>query len=82
MWSCEITGKSGLTYQEALDSEKKSHKQISTFPESLQKPVLHLASLCCQRRLNDMNEDIYTYVKGRFFVGEQVNVLQKDERFV
>ena len=29
VWSCSVTGKSGLTYEEAVDSEQKAKKRIS-----------------------------------------------------
>jgi hypothetical protein len=37
------TGKAGLTYQEALESEEKALKHIASFPAVLQKPLLFLA---------------------------------------
>lgn len=32
VWSCSLTGKSNLTYQEAVDSEKKAIKTVSDIP--------------------------------------------------
>lgn len=32
VWSCSLTGKANLTFQEALDTEKLARKQIKAFP--------------------------------------------------
>ncbi|XP_044127439.1 bromodomain adjacent to zinc finger domain protein 1A isoform X2 [Bufo gargarizans] len=76
VWSCSFTGKSGLTYQEALDSEKKVKKSLQNFPESVVVPVLYLATLANHQRVSDLCDDIYDYVKGRYFIGETVTVVR------
>ncbi|XP_069807471.1 bromodomain adjacent to zinc finger domain protein 1A [Dendropsophus ebraccatus] len=76
VWSCSFTGKSGLTYQEALESEKKVRKSLLNFPEPVVVPVLYLATLANHQRVSDLCEDIYEYVKGRFFIGETVTVVR------
>ena len=35
LWSCEMTGKSGLTYQEATDSERAARKTLSAVPKEV-----------------------------------------------
>jgi hypothetical protein len=40
IWTCSITGKKGLTLEEALDSEKKEMERLSAFSES------HLELIC------------------------------------
>lgn len=45
VWSCAVTGRPGLTYQEALESEKKARQNLQSFPEPLIIPVLYLTSL-------------------------------------
>ncbi|XP_056401374.1 bromodomain adjacent to zinc finger domain protein 1A [Hyla sarda] len=74
VWSCSFTGKSGLTYQEALESEKKVKKSLLNFPESVIVPVLYLATLSSHQKVSDLCEDMYDYVKDRFFIGETVTV--------
>ena len=39
VWTCSITGKPGLTYQEAQESEAKGRKTLSNFPEHLPKVI-------------------------------------------
>ncbi|KAM8921713.1 bromodomain adjacent to zinc finger domain protein 1A isoform 5-T5 [Pelodytes ibericus] len=78
VWSCSFTGKSGLTYQEALESEKKIRQGLQNFPESLIVPVLYLSALSNHQRVTDLCEDIFGYVKNRFFVGETVDVVRNN----
>lgn len=39
-------------------------------------PVLYLATLASHPRMSDLCDDIYDYVKDRFFVGETVTVVR------
>uniref|UniRef100_A0A669AVI4 Bromodomain adjacent to zinc finger domain protein 1A n=1 Tax=Oreochromis niloticus TaxID=8128 RepID=A0A669AVI4_ORENI len=74
VWSCALTGRAGLTYLEAVESERRARQSLESFPQSLVVPLLHLAALsqCC--RLTELCEDVYTFVKDRFFPGEVVDV--------
>ncbi|XP_033896462.3 bromodomain adjacent to zinc finger domain protein 1A-like isoform X1 [Acipenser ruthenus] len=74
VWSCAITGKPGLTYQEALECEKRAKQNLQSFPEPLIMPLLYLATLTRRSRLHDICDDVFTYVKDRFFAGETVDV--------
>ena len=40
VWTCTRTGKTGLTYEEALVSERKAGASLETFPEALYEPIL------------------------------------------
>ena len=44
VWSCSVTGKSNLTYEEAAESEAKSRKKISNLPKGLKRGLLYLVS--------------------------------------
>ncbi|XP_038646172.1 bromodomain adjacent to zinc finger domain protein 1A [Scyliorhinus canicula] len=74
VWSCAITGKPGLTYQEALESENKARLNLQNFPEPLVVPILYLTTLACCSRLHELCDDLYTYIKDRYFAGEIVEV--------
>ncbi|XP_044520688.1 bromodomain adjacent to zinc finger domain protein 1A [Gracilinanus agilis] len=76
VWSCAVTGKPGLTYQEALESEKKARQNLQSFPEPLIIPVLYLTTLTHRSRLHEICDDIFVYVKDRYFVGEIVEVVR------
>nr|CAB3225094.1 bromodomain adjacent to zinc finger domain protein 1A [Phallusia mammillata] len=73
VWSCSITDRPNLTFQEALDCEKAARKRLLNFPISLQKPILYLVGLSCRSRIEELNDDIYGFVKERYFVGEEVD---------
>ena len=81
VWSCSITGRAGLTYQEAVECEEKALKNLATFPSYLQKPILFLATLTHRSRLNDMNDDVFVFAKDRYFIGEIVDVIIGNERY-
>lgn len=72
VWSCAMTGKSHLTYQEALESEENARKSIKYFPEELRVPILFLTTKTKRTGFLDMMEDLFLYVKDRYFVGENV----------
>ncbi|VDM48662.1 unnamed protein product [Toxocara canis] len=73
VWSCARTGKSGLTYEEALESEKNAQEALETFPDYFGRPILYLVErLSLRGRLDDLVNDIYYFVKDRYFVGEEV----------
>uniref|UniRef100_A0A670IS08 Bromodomain adjacent to zinc finger domain protein 1A n=1 Tax=Podarcis muralis TaxID=64176 RepID=A0A670IS08_PODMU len=78
VWSCAVTGKPGLTYQEALESEKKALQNLQNFPEPLIVPVLYLVTLTQRSRLHEVCDDIFAYIKDRYFVGEIVAVLRNN----
>jgi bromodomain adjacent to zinc finger domain protein 1A len=74
VWSCELTGRSGLTYQEAVESERHARKRLAEFPTVLKIPILLLMTMTRRRRLADARDDVFGFLKDRFFVGEEVMV--------
>lgn len=74
IWTCAVTGKTELTFQEAVESEKKA-LQVVVFPSSLQRPLLFLISLTFRRNVNDITDDIYYFARNRFFIGEVIEMI-------
>lgn len=72
VWSCALTGKSNLTYAEALESEENARRMLSCFPQELKVPLLFVASKTKRTGFLDMAEDVFLFVKDRYFVGERV----------
>ncbi|ODM98981.1 Bromodomain adjacent to zinc finger domain protein 1A [Orchesella cincta] len=72
IWSCSLTGKSGLTFQEALESERSAKKFLKGFPRPLKKALFYLATLTKRGRFSDVVEDVLTYARERYFKGEEV----------
>uniref|UniRef100_A0A671MXH0 Bromodomain adjacent to zinc finger domain protein 1A n=1 Tax=Sinocyclocheilus anshuiensis TaxID=1608454 RepID=A0A671MXH0_9TELE len=77
VWSCAMTGKPCLTFQEALESERKARFNLQKFPNALLVPLLHLTALTHRSRLHEICDDVYAYVKERFFPGEIVDVVSR-----
>lgn len=75
VWSCGVTGKSGLTYEEAVESEAKAKKRISNLPKPLKKGVLWLAHRIKKGRLGDMVDDLADWTRNRYFVDEIVDAV-------
>lgn len=67
-----MTGKNNLTYAEALESEKAARRSLKDFPMELRIPILYLATKTKRSSFAEMSEDIFNYVRERFFVGETV----------
>lgn len=72
-----MTGKPGLTYQEAQESERRAKQSLQSFPTSLVVPLLHLATLTHRTRLHEVCDDVYLYVKERYFAGEMVDLVAR-----
>lgn len=72
VWSCSMTGKSNLTYAEALQSEGNAKRMLKGFPSELKVPVLFIANKTKRTAFGDMAEDVFLFVKDRYFVGENV----------
>lgn len=72
-----MTGKPGLTYQEALESERKAKLQLQSFPTALLLPLLHLTALTHRPRLHEICDEVYTFVKERFFPEEMVDIVSR-----
>ena len=76
VWSCSVTAKSGLTYEEAVESESKAKKRISNLPKPLKKGVLWLSHHKAKKgRLAELVDDVYDFIKNRYFVGEIVDAV-------
>lgn len=72
VWSCSMTGKSNLTYAEALESEENAKRMLKGFPPELKVPVLFVANKTKRTAFGDMSEDVFLFMKDRYFVGENV----------
>ena len=73
-----MTGRAGLTYLEAVESEQRARQSLQSFPQYLVVPLLHLAALSRRGRLTELCEDVYGFVKDRFFPGEIVDVSKRN----
>ncbi|KAF9581312.1 hypothetical protein BGW38_001714 [Lunasporangiospora selenospora] len=73
-WQCETTGKSGLSYEEALESEKKAKSAISNkFPVQLRKPLLRYVQFRTER-IDAIVEGAWEELKDIYYQDEGINV--------
>jgi bromodomain adjacent to zinc finger domain protein 1A len=75
VWSCSITGKSNLTYEEAVDAEKKARKRLGTLPKPLKKGLLWTAHHTRRGRISDVVDDVFRFGYNRYFRGEVVEAV-------
>ncbi|KIK71184.1 hypothetical protein GYMLUDRAFT_33320 [Collybiopsis luxurians FD-317 M1] len=74
-FQCEVTGKSGLDYFQALASERSEAETLhSRFSEPLKPAILKAVQFQVVGRLDHLVESVYERFKDRYFKGERVLV--------
>ncbi|KAJ0173447.1 hypothetical protein K1T71_010596 [Dendrolimus kikuchii] len=81
VWTCEMTGKNNLTYSEALQSEKAARRMLRDFPMELRIPILYLAMKTNRCSFAEMSEDVFNFVRDRYFVGEIVEACLEGDQW-
>ncbi|CAN7113922.1 unnamed protein product [Brassica rapa subsp. narinosa] len=71
VWTCKSTGKTSLTYEEALESEKLTSKKVQTLPGELVAPALHIIQFSTLS-LKDLADTIATKLQSCFFTGAEL----------
>ncbi|KAF2674782.1 hypothetical protein BT63DRAFT_20359 [Microthyrium microscopicum] len=72
----EITGRTGLSYFEALETEVNHSRELkSAFPEALHTPVLKEVHHRVEQRLMQIVTIVHDKFKNDYFPGEQVDVI-------
>lgn len=72
-FACEITGRTGLTFLEALESERASEKDIEdTFIDALKEPVLRKVHLSRISRIDALVDWVFDTFQYDFYPGEVV----------
>ncbi|KAL1969742.1 hypothetical protein VTN77DRAFT_8295 [Rasamsonia byssochlamydoides] len=73
---CEITGHSGLTFFEALQSEMEESRELNNaFPDALKEPILRRVQFSTVSRIDHLVDEVYEDFKQDFYPGEQVVIL-------
>lgn len=76
---CEITGHSGLTFFEALQSEMAESRELnSAFPDALKEPILRRVQFSTVSRVDHLVDEIFEEFKQDFYPGEQVTTVLED----
>ena len=77
-----MTGKSGLTFQEAVASEAEAHAVLGSMSFGLQRALLYLTKTVNTSKFNDICHLIQVFASHRFFAGEEVEAITNSGRYV
>ncbi|KAH9330372.1 hypothetical protein KI387_002480, partial [Taxus chinensis] len=77
VWACKVTGKTNLTYEEALVSERCATEKVQQFPKELIGLVLRNIQFSTLR-LRDLVPTISHSIKDVYLVGEEVTGRKAD----
>ncbi|RYR66294.1 hypothetical protein Ahy_A03g012281 isoform A [Arachis hypogaea] len=80
IWMCKVTGKTNLTYEEALVSEKSASEKVQQFPKELRASVLRIIQYS-MLPLKDLADFIAEKLEGRFFVGAELHGKKDNELY-
>ncbi|KAI5122593.1 hypothetical protein M0805_004808 [Coniferiporia weirii] len=81
-FQCEVTGKSGLDYFQALESEQQEARTLhSRFPEPLKAAVLRSVQWQVMGRLDHLVEAVHDRFKDRYFEAEKVFIDIEGDKF-
>ncbi|TFY79366.1 hypothetical protein EWM64_g4644 [Hericium alpestre] len=82
-FQCEVTGKSGLDYFQALESEQQEARTLhSRFPEPLKSAILKAVQWQVMGRLDHLVEAVFDRYKDRYFAGEKIYVDIQGDKFL
>ncbi|CAN8236932.1 unnamed protein product [Cochlearia groenlandica] len=71
VWTCKSTGKTGLTYEDALESEKVAIKKVHTLARELLAPALRIIQFS-MLSLKDLVDKLATELQNCFFTGAEL----------
>ncbi|KAI9700130.1 MAG: hypothetical protein M1820_006912 [Bogoriella megaspora] len=78
-FTCPATGQSGLTFFDALASERNETRSVDNrFPEALKEPVCRKIQFSTISRMEDLVQHVYDEFKQEFFPGEHVTCLYEN----
>ncbi|TKY60491.1 vacuolar cation/proton exchanger 5 [Spatholobus suberectus] len=77
IWTCKITGKTGLTYEEALVSEQHATEKVQQFPKELVTIALRIIQYS-MLPLKDLADSIAEKLQERLFVGAELHGKKDD----
>ncbi|XP_010546291.1 PREDICTED: DDT domain-containing protein DDB_G0282237 isoform X1 [Tarenaya hassleriana] len=80
VWTCKSTGKTSLTYEEALESERHASEKVQALPKELVAPALRIIQFSTFS-LKDLAEVIVSELQSCFFVGAELYGKRNGELF-
>jgi len=76
VWTCRVSGKRGLTYEQALESEQTESESAESFPSIFIEPTLHLIQFSTAR-VDQLADEVCNYFKTHFIPGDIIK-MQED----
>ncbi|KAJ7551855.1 hypothetical protein O6H91_06G032400 [Diphasiastrum complanatum] len=77
VWTCKVTGKQSLTYEQALLSESKATEKVQQFPKEFMGPVLHMVQFSVLG-IHELVDRIHKNFKEQYVIGEIVAGIHGD----
>jgi len=78
-FTCEVSGRSGLSFFDALRSEQAGAREIDeAFPYALREPVLRRVQFSTTSRIDNLVEEVFNEFKNDFYPGELVTISLED----
>lgn len=81
LWNCKVSGKSNLTYEEALVSEKRAIEKVQQFPQELMAPMLTTIQYS-MLPLRDLADKIALKLQECLFAGQELYGRKGNEVFL
>ncbi|KAI5383965.1 uncharacterized protein LOC127105514 [Lathyrus oleraceus] len=78
VWACKVTGKTGLTYEEALVSEQRATEKFLQFPKEFMTPALKIIQYS-MLPLKELADSIAEKLQERLFVGAELYGKKDDD---
>ncbi|KAK4264645.1 hypothetical protein QN277_025796 [Acacia crassicarpa] len=77
VWTCKVTGKSNLTYEEAMVSEKRATEKVQQIPKELMAPALRIIQFS-MLPLRDLADAIGEKLQEQVYVGAELHGKKDD----
>ncbi|KAM1201022.1 hypothetical protein FF1_017349 [Malus domestica] len=80
IWMCKVSGKTNLTYEEALLSEERATEKVQQFPKELVAPALQIIQYS-MLSLKDLADIIATKLQVHIYVGAEMYGRKGDDMY-
>ena len=74
VWTCEYSGRCGLTYAQAIASEQETKSLLDALPPHFQRAILALVHNSARTNMKMLEDEIIAFYRERFIVGEQLDL--------
>ncbi|XP_030504397.2 uncharacterized protein LOC115719475 [Cannabis sativa] len=71
VWTCKVTGKTNLTYEEALVSEKRANEKVQQFPKEIVVPALRIIQYS-MLSMRELAQTLAAKLQDNVFVGAEL----------